>query len=72
MRCAPRPTVRTLRVWSNARDITDEDPTMWPWPYSDWWAQGWRPAAGPNAGDVDEGPAVGPVAAHSTAEYFRA
>ena len=46
---AVRPADRTLRVWSNGRDLTDEDPATWGWPYSDWYAQGWRPAAGPNS-----------------------
>lgn len=70
MRRAPRPISRTLRVWHEGRDITDEAPTGWPWPYSDWWEQGWRPATGPNAAATDEA-GVGPARAHSTSEYIR-
>jgi hypothetical protein len=22
------------RVWSNGRDVTDEDPSTWPWPWN--------------------------------------
>lgn len=45
---AQAPGDRTLRVWSSGRDITDEDPRTWGWPYADWWEQGWRPESGPN------------------------
>ena len=46
---AEPPTDRTLRVWNNGHDITDDNPATWNWPYSDWWAAGWRPAEGPNS-----------------------
>lgn len=46
---AQRPSDRTLRVWSNGHDLTDLDPATWEWPYSDWYAQGWRPVDGPNS-----------------------
>ena len=31
------------RVWSNGGDVTDENPAAWPWPWSAYYAQGWRP-----------------------------
>lgn len=31
------------RVWLEGRDITDEDPSTWPWPWSKYYALGWRP-----------------------------
>lgn len=69
---AEKPADRTLRVWCDGRDITDENPTSWQWPYSDWFAQGWRPLEGPNAslpGLVEGG--VGRSATHSTAGFVR-
>ena len=65
---AVRPADRTLRVWSNGRDVTDEDPHTWDWPYSDWYAQGWRPAAGPNSeGWIPGG--VPPAGLHGTYDF---
>lgn len=67
---AEKPADRTLRVWCDGRDITDEDPRTWHWPYSDWFTQGWRPAAGPNSavpGLIEGG--VGRLRDHSTSEY---
>lgn len=32
-----------LRVWSEGRDITNEPPETWPWPWSKYYAEGWRP-----------------------------
>jgi hypothetical protein len=37
------------RVWSRGRDVTDESPESWPWPWSKYWAAGWRPDNGPNS-----------------------
>jgi len=32
------------RVWRNGQDITDTvPPEQWPWPYSMYYGQGWRP-----------------------------
>lgn len=45
----PRLVDRTIRVWADGRDVTDEDPSTWHWPYTEYWAQGWRPEAGPNS-----------------------
>jgi hypothetical protein len=60
-----KPADRTIRVWSSARDITDENPAAWPWPYSDWYEQGWRPAEGPNSSGGSGG-GVGTSALHGT------
>lgn len=48
-RSAPKPALRTIRVWFEGRDVTDEDPALWPWPWDQHWADGWRPAEGPNS-----------------------
>ncbi|MDZ4044696.1 MAG: hypothetical protein U1E32_02825 [Rhodoglobus sp.] len=69
---APKPTDRALRVWHDGRDITDDDPATWGWPYSDWFAQGWRPAGGPNStlpGLVDGG--IGTAPLHGTSGFAR-
>lgn len=69
---AVKPKDRTLRVWSDGHDITDHDPSTWHWPYTDWWAQGWRPATGPNSttpGLVEGGAGIARI--HSTADFVR-
>jgi len=65
---AARPADRTLRVWSNGRDLTDEDPATWEWPYSDWYAQGWRPLDGPNSNGWVEGGRP-PAGLHGTHDF---
>lgn len=72
MRRTEKPADRTIRVWNEGQDVTDGDPAAWPWPYSEWWEAGWRPAGGPNAtapGLVEDGRA--PISSHSTADYDR-
>ena len=69
---AEKPADRTLRVWSDGQDITDQDPATWGWPYADWFAQGWRPLRGPNAdlpGLVEGG--AGTHRQHSTSDFTR-
>lgn len=65
---ATRPADRTLRVWSNGRDVTDDDPRSWPWPYSDWYAQGWRPVDGPNRDGALPG-GLPPAGLHGTHDF---
>lgn len=31
------------RVYRDGIDITDDDPSTWPWPFSAYYARGWRP-----------------------------
>lgn len=65
-----RPADRTLRVWRDVRDVTDGDPASWGWPYSDWYADGWRPAEGPNSGGYIPGGRAG-TPLHSTDDFHR-
>lgn len=41
-------------VWDNGYNVTDNDPATWPWPYSKYYAEGWRPYSGPNADPPSE------------------
>lgn len=36
-------------VWADGRDVTDQAPESWPWPYTKMWVEGWHPGSGPNA-----------------------
>ena len=31
------------KVYRGGRDVTDDDPSTWPWPWSMYYAEGWRP-----------------------------
>lgn len=72
MRRTEKPADRTLRVWNDGHDVTDCDPAAWPWPYSEWWAAGWRPAEGPNStapGLIEGGRRA--LRSHSSADFTR-
>lgn len=71
----PKPADRTIRVWSEERDATNEDPALWSWPWDVRWTAGRWVASnrGPNSttpGLVEGG--VGHANPHSTADYARA
>lgn len=38
------------KVYAGGRDVTDQPPETWPWPWSRYYAEGWRPWMPPASG----------------------